>query len=130
METATNTTAKAAIPPVARSRVTNRSKAFLGADGRTAVARRWRDVYAALTEDLGGESHVSEAERQLARRAATLVVTAELAEAAMAAGGECDSESYCRLVNALSRVLSKLGLKRHATQPPRLAELLNQGKSA
>ena len=41
-------------------------------DGRTRAARNARDIAAAMTADLGGEQDLTEAQRQLIQRAATL----------------------------------------------------------
>ncbi len=80
-----------------------------GVDGRTAIARRWHDLYAEITADLGGPDALSEVERQLARRCATLSVEAEAMEAASAGGGgELDIDKFVVLTNALGRALARL----------------------
>ncbi len=107
--------ATAAPPPATRSRVTNNPAAFLqGVDGRSALARRFRDVLAELVSDMGGVEVTSEGERQLARRAATLSVMAEQTEAAWAAGDEVDTDTYVVITNALGRALGRIGLRRRA----------------
>lgn len=103
---------KAGRSQVARSRVTNDTRVLAGVDGRSATARRYRDVMEAIISDLGGEDMISEGQRQLARRAAALSVQCEQIEAAMAIGGTLDANDYVRLVNALNRTLSTIGLKR------------------
>ncbi len=109
-----NSTAAADLPAVSRSRVTNQSALFLeGVDGRTAIARRWRDLYAEIIADLGGADALSEVERQLARRCATLSVEAEAMEAATAGGGgELDVDRYVVITNALGRAAARIGLRR------------------
>ncbi len=111
-----DSTSTADLPAVSRSKVTNQSALFLeGVDGRTAVARRWRDLYAEITADLGGPDALSEVERQLARRCATLSVEAESMEAASAGGdGELDVDRFVVLTNALGRAAAKIGLRRRA----------------
>ena len=74
--------------------------------------RRYRDMYASLIEDLGGEDRASEGQRQLARRAGALVVQAESIEAEIVRGEAVDADDYVRLVNALNRTLCNLGLER------------------
>src|SRR6202035_5603682 len=54
--------------PTARSRVTNGHALLPGIDGRSAVARRYADIIAALVADAGGDAEMSEARRQLIRR--------------------------------------------------------------
>ena len=98
--------------PVARSRVTNDSALLAGVDGRSAIARRFRDLVDAIISDMGGDEVISEGQRQLARRSAALSVQCEQIEAVMANGGPIDANDYVRLVNALNRVLGSIGLKR------------------
>ncbi len=56
---------------------------------------------------------LSEARRQLIRRAATLAIQCEQAEAAMSKGEAFAIESYVTATNALRRVLDTLGLGAH-----------------
>jgi hypothetical protein len=58
----------------ARSRVANGRAVLPGVDGRSTWVRRLRDVMALHLSDLGGDDNVSEAERSIIRRAATLTV--------------------------------------------------------
>ena len=81
-------------------------------DGRSAIARRFRDLVDAIISDMGGDEVISEGQRQLARRSAALSVQCEQIEAIMANGGPIDLNDYVRLVNALNRVLGSIGLKR------------------
>jgi hypothetical protein len=55
-----------------RSRVTNGKTLFVEADQRGPWARRWRDVLAEIISDLGGADLLSEGQKQLARRCATI----------------------------------------------------------
>lgn len=117
-------------PPTLRSRVTNGSALFLGGvDGRSATARRFRDLIAAMTSDLGGADLLSEGQRQLIRRAAALAVECERGEARMAGGKSFDLPAYIVGANALRRILVTLGLERRAAAEPRLADVL-RGKAA
>lgn len=81
-------------------------------DGRTALARRYRDLCAALASDLGGQPTVAQA--MLIRRAAGLAVQCETMERSLAAGGAVHEDKYTKLVNTLGRVLGMLGLQRVA----------------
>lgn len=98
----------------ARTRVSNGKQLFLesSVDGRTLIARRFREVLASIVSDLGGADAMSEAEMVLARRAVTLVVTCETYESKLAETGKLDSEAYLPCVNALAKLLNALGLKR------------------
>jgi hypothetical protein len=99
--------------PEARSRISNGSATFLdGVDGRSVLARRYRDILAQLVSDMGGDP--SEAQSLIAKRAATLAVWRELAEASMAKGEDLDIAEFTTATNALRRLLADLGLERRA----------------
>ena len=66
--------------PRNRSRVTNGKSPFVESDGRGPWARRWRDIVAEITNDLGGGDLLSEGQKQLIRRAATIAVSCEKLE--------------------------------------------------
>jgi hypothetical protein len=89
-----------------RSRVTNGSKLLPLADGRSVTARRFRDLYEDIAMDLGGLDCLSEAQKQLIRRAAMLSAESERLEA-LSARGEAgfDIDLYgmlCDRASALS----------------------------
>jgi len=113
---------------LSRTRVTNGKALFLdGVDGRTLAARRYRDLFHSFVSDLGGMDITSEAQRQLARRCATMSCQAEVMEAEFIAGDDTDLEQYLRLVGTLSRALSRLGMERKALDVTDLTleELIN-----
>lgn len=98
-----------------RSRVSNGTSTFLeGVDGRSQLARRYRDILGDLVSDLGGPEHTSTAQLAIARRAATLCVWCERAEADMAGGEDIDVGEYTTVSNAMRRLLCDLGLERRA----------------
>jgi len=102
---------KAVTKPTARSRVSNGKDLFLdGVDGRSALARRYRDILAQLTSDIGGDP--SEAETIIIRRATTLAVWCEQAEAQVATGESLNIGEYTTATNTLRRLLSDIGLER------------------
>ncbi len=114
--------------PKLRSAVTNGKRAFLTRGGELSlVGRRWRDIYGQIVEDRGGESRLSEAQRQMARRCATLSIEAEIMEAARAEGGDLDIEVYCGITNSLGRALGRLGLGRSLKNvTPDVAQYIEQ----
>lgn len=116
--------------PRQRSRVTNGKSLFQFGDGRTAFARRFRDLVTAHIDDLGGADTMSAAQLSLARRAATLEVQLEYAEDELASGGELDLAAYAAASGALHRILKSLGLERKARAEPSLAEYLAATYSA
>jgi hypothetical protein len=99
--------------PQARSRVSNGAADFLVpiTDQRSKQARRWRDICGQITADLGGEP-LSEAQRQLVRRATTISVQCEVLEAEAANGREIDINIYGQMADRLGRCLQRLGIKR------------------
>jgi hypothetical protein len=99
-------------PKQMRSRVTNGKSYFVEADGRGPWARRWTDLLQQIIADIGGPGGLSEGQRQLARRAASISIMCERLEGEMAASVEVDLALYGMLTDRLGRVLERLGLKR------------------
>ena len=95
-----------------RSRVSNGKALFVEADGRGPWGRRFRDVLAEIVSDLGGADRLSEGQRQLARRAATISIACEQLEGQAASGAAIDLETYGKLTDRLGRTFQRLGLKR------------------
>ena len=98
-----------------RSRITNGSELLPGVDGRSTWVRRLRDLIGLHISDLGGEDAISEAERSIVRRAATLTVELERMEAVFATAGEAkasDLDLYQRTAGNLRRLLESVGLER------------------
>ena len=112
--------------PTHRSRVTNGSALLPGVDGRSVWARRLRDVSDAIIGDLGGSDMLSEAQRSIVRRAATLTVELERMERNFALGYAKaeDIDLYQRAANTLKRLLMAVGLKRRARPVSGLPRLL------
>jgi len=83
--------------------------------------------------DLGGEAAVSEAEKSIIRRAATLSVELERLELAFATAGEATAaelDLYSRVAGNLRRLLESLGLgKRVLDLQPSLPKYLAAKKS-
>jgi hypothetical protein len=100
-----------------RSRVTNGSKLVAAVDGRSASARRYKDVAFSLADDLGGASGLTEAQRALIRQIAAMTVQSERLQGAVLRGELVDVEQLTRLSNALSRMLHRLGLKKPRARP-------------
>ena len=111
----------------ARSRVTNGADVLPDVDGRSAVARRFRDIATAIAIDQGGADSLSEARLQLIRRFAASAVLAEQVEARLARGEEIDLAEHAQLCSNLVRLAQRIGLGRHAkTVTPTLREYLEQ----
>jgi hypothetical protein len=82
-------------------------------DGRSATARRFKDLVEDICGDLGGAANLSEGQRQLVRRAAMLSAESERLEA-MAVRGEpdFDIDLYGMICDRLGRLFGRLGLER------------------
>lgn len=103
---------QAPMKPEARTRVGNGSAVLPGVDGRSIIARRYREILEALVSDMGGDP--SEAQQQIARRAATIAIDCEQQDAAAARGEPLDVKTYTTASNSLRRLLESLGLERRA----------------
>src|SRR4029078_1966158 len=84
-------------------------------DGRSRAARNARDIAAGMTADLGGEQDLTEAQRQLIPRSATLGALIEDFEARFLAGTQLDDlPKYLSAITTQRHVLSLLGFERSA----------------
>ena len=108
--------AKAPPPPEFRTRRGNGAVVLAGVDGRSTMARRFREITTGIEDDLGGD--LTEAQRNILARAATLAVWAEEREAELARGEDFDAAQYATVANAMRRLLTDLGLHR-ASEAPR-----------
>jgi hypothetical protein len=94
--------------PMLRSRVSNRPGGLAGVDGRSARARRFRDLTSGLKRDIGRA--LSAAEESLVDQAAALMLQREAMTAVGACGGSIDSRELVRVAGAVARTLAALGL--------------------
>jgi hypothetical protein len=110
-----------------RSRVTNGKTLFVEADARGPWARRFSDVLSEIISDMGGhDGGLSEGQRQLARRCATIAIACEKMEGEAAIGNEIDLDVYGTLTDRLGRTFQRLGLRRRprTVGEPSLADIL------
>lgn len=111
-----------------RSAVTNGQRLHVVRPGDTAWSRRFRDVLAEIISDIGGpDAGLSEGQRQLARRAATICIQCERMEGVAAAGQDINLEDYGKLTDRLGRCFARLGLKRQPKDvTPNLQQYLRE----
>jgi hypothetical protein len=95
-----------------------------GGDGRSAWARRWKDLILAHVTDLGGPKGLSEAEISLIRRASAMEIELEAMEARKSEGQKIDFGLYSRLTALLCRMLELVGIKRLTAPLDPQAELI------
>jgi len=97
-----------------RSRITNGADILPGVDGRSLIARRYRDIISAIIVDQGGAGQLAEARQQLIRRFAAASVLAEEMEARLANGQQVDISEHSTLSSTLVRLASRIGIDRIA----------------
>jgi hypothetical protein len=99
-------------PATLRSRITNHSDLLPDLDGRTAAARRFRDLVSAYLVDMGGIDQCSEIKLGLLRRLAATTVQSEIIEAQMINGNAVDVSALCTLASTTVRIAQRLGIER------------------
>lgn len=101
-------------PKKNRSRVTNGKELLPGVDGRSPIAKRFRDIASAILIDQGGVDRCSESRKQLIRRFAAAAVLAEQVEAKLANGEDIDIQQHATLSSTLVRLAQRIGIERVA----------------
>lgn len=107
----TNRTTTADRKPTTRSRVTNGSLLLAGIDGRSADARRYRDLVEAFSREIDRGAGLTAAEMTLVRQAAAVALRSELLQSDIVAGRNVDLSQVTRLSNTLTRLVSALKAK-------------------
>jgi hypothetical protein len=113
-------TASKALRPQSRSKITNARLSgrmttralLLESDGRSAWARRFRDLVEQIAEEAGGLQHISELKLQLIRRYATLAIEAETLEGKLANGKRVDLDLLARVSGHCRRLAEQIGVDR------------------
>ena len=99
-------------PSKQRSRLSNGTKLLPDLDGRSAMARRFKDITSAVLTDQGGAAQCSESRLQLVRRFAAAAVLAERMEARLANGEEINIAEHGLLCSTLVRIAQRIGINR------------------
>lgn len=95
-----------------RSKISNGTRLLANVDGRSAYARRFRDLVVAFEAEVGGT--LTELERGLVRQAAAVSLKAELMQEALVRGEPVDDDALIRLSGEARRILTSLTTrKRH-----------------
>jgi hypothetical protein len=112
----------------ARSRLTNGKDLLPNVDGRSLIARRYRDICTAIASDQGGLDQLSEARIQLIRRYAACCVLAEEMESRLVRGEHIDITVYVQLTTTMVRIALRIGLDRvpRDISSPSLADILRE----
>jgi hypothetical protein len=113
-----------------RTRISNGRDVLPDVDGRSIIARRYRDITSAIFVDQGGIEQCSESRQQLIRRFAAAAVLAEQMESKLARGEDIDIQQHALLCSSLVRLAQRIGIDRVAKDlTPTLAEYLAQKES-
>ncbi len=100
---------------------------LLQSDGRSAWARRFRDLVNQIADESGGLAHISELKLQLIRRYATLAIEAEALESKLANGKRVDLDVLARISGHCRRLAQQIGLDRvKPDQTPDLAAIVKR----
>jgi hypothetical protein len=99
--------------------VTNRTRLIAGVDGRSATARRFRDLIADCVRECGNVA-LSAAEMGLIRQAAAIMLRAEQLQAAVVLDQPVLTDELVRLSSEARRILSSLR-RRHPQKAPTLS---------
>jgi hypothetical protein len=108
-----------------RSAVTNGARLHVAKIGDAKWARRFRDILIEILSDIDSRDRgLSEAQRQLARRCATIAIACERMEGEAAAGNEINLVVYGMLTDRLGRCFQRLGLKRQCAVGTTFGDLM------
>src|SRR5262249_81067 len=114
-----------------KSRLTNAPVLLANVDGRTTVARRYRDIATAIATDQGGADRLSETRLQLIRRFSAAACLAEQLESRLARGEEIGIQENSLLGSTMGRVAQGIGIDRRARNIMRsLSEYLTPQEAA
>jgi len=112
-----------------RSAVTNGTRMLTNGDNRGPWARRVKDLIELHVSDLGGWGAVSEGEKSIVRRIATLTIELERLEAKFSTRPPTDTDlnMYQRCSNSMRRLLETVGIHRRPRDvtPPTLDTYLD-----
>jgi hypothetical protein len=115
-------------PPASRSKVSNGSALHQNVDERSSGARRFRDLVAAYSADLG--DNLSEADLAMIRIASALTLKSEQMQAQLAAGENVDSDSLIRLAGTTRRSLAAIQARAKPKANETLQEYLSRKAAA
>jgi hypothetical protein len=110
-----------------RSRISNGHDMLPDVDGRSVIARRYRDITHAIFVDQDGIERCSESRQQLIRRFAAAAVLAEQLESRLANGEQIDIQEHATLCSSLVRLTQRIGIDRVPKDlTPNLSDLLRE----
>jgi len=114
-----------------RTRATRRLRLITAAeiDGRTMVGRQFNQIVRNVTNDLGGNDHISEVERHLIVSFTGAAILQGHQIAKLVAGEQIDIDEYSAITTSMIRSATRLGTQRRAKEVhPNLSQYL-EGES-
>jgi hypothetical protein len=102
------------VRPQARRPPRNGTALLPDIDGRSAIARRFKDITSRILADQGGADQCSETRLQLVRRFAAAAVLAEQMESRLANGEQIDIQEHALLCSTLTRLAQRIGIELRA----------------
>ncbi len=115
-----------------KSRVTNGNQWLPNVDGRSLMARRYRDIASQIAADQGGTDQISESRQQLIRRFSAAAALAEMLESKFVKGEEISPAdhallaSHALITSTMVRVAQRIGVDRIPKDVQSLDEYLHQ----
>ncbi len=121
---------RATRPATICNKSTNDPRFVHGADGRSRLMRRRRDLIAIFVADLGGDAAVTPSLMVSVTRAADAVAIAESHRSRALRGEAINLDDLVRVENIASRAVKALGIKPGAggAKPPSLSDYLASRK--
>src|SRR6478672_9866676 len=113
-----------------KSAVTNGKDLLPNIDGRSTIARRYRDISGAIIVDQGGLDRCSESRLQLIRRFAAAAVLAEQLESRLANGEQIDIAEHSTLSSTLVRLASRIGVDRTRREVNSIGDLMREAAAS
>jgi hypothetical protein len=98
-----------------RSAVTNGKRALIGVKGSSKYGRRYRDLIAAYSAEIGGE--LTQFDVAMVKQAAALSIRGEMMQAAIVNGEPVNSDDLIRLSSEVRRILDAIGEKASKRKP-------------
>jgi hypothetical protein len=114
------------MPKARKSRITNSKDLLPNIDGRSVIARRYRDIANAILIAQGGVDQCSESRQQLIRRFAAAAVLAEQLESRLANGEEIDIAVHSTLASTLVRLATRIGIDRTRREVNSIGDLMRE----
>ncbi|BAQ17928.1 hypothetical protein [Methyloceanibacter caenitepidi] len=104
-------------PATVRSKLTNGTALHAEQVGDNKASRRFKDLVEAFGTELGGWASLSEVQRSLVRRLATITIQLEKLELQAARGEDINAEEYARIAGHQRRLFNDLNLIQDKAAP-------------